>query len=262
MEAITNNIGNPVAVLAERIPIIGIVAGPFAAILGATILLISSNSGVMGASRVTYSMSELKLIPKWFDKVHPKYRTPYRTIVIFSLVAVIEVILSALTPKAMDTLGNMYAFGASTGYLLVFIALVVLRFKDPYTPRPYKMPVNLKVNYHGEKVDFPILGVFGLLGVSLILFEVILTHPIGRIAGPSWAILGIIIYFLYRRHKRLPVLRSIKHNWEQKQIEVLTSAEDFELAENYKQALLDRNKRLSKQTKENHNNYKPDNTKD
>jgi APA family basic amino acid/polyamine antiporter len=262
MEAITNNIGNPVAVLAERIPIIGIVAGPFAAILGATILLISSNSGVMGASRVTYSMSELKLIPKWFDKVHPKYRTPYRTIVIFSLVAVIEVILSALTPKAMDTLGNMYAFGASTGYLLVFIALVVLRFKDPYTPRPYKMPVNLKVNYHGEKVDFPILGVFGLLGVSLILFEVILTHPIGRIAGPSWAILGIIIYFLYRRHKRLPVLRSIKHNWEQKQIEVLTSAEEFELAENYKQALLDRNKRLSKQTKENHNNYKPDNTKD
>ena len=73
---------------------------------------------------------------------------------------------------------------------------------------------------------------------------------------------GIIIYFLYRRHKRLPVLRSIKHNWEQKQIEVLTSAEEFELAENYKQALLDRNKRLSKQTKENHNNYKPDNTKD
>jgi APA family basic amino acid/polyamine antiporter len=261
MEAITNNIGNPVAVLAQRIPFIGAIAGPFAAILGATILLISSNTGVMGASRVTFSMSELKLIPSWFNKVHPKYRTPVRTIVVFSMIAVIEVILSALTPKAMDTLGNMYAFGASLGYLLVFISLLTLRFKDPYTPRPYKMPLNIKINYHGEKIDFPILGVFGLIGVSLILFEVILTHPIGRIAGPAWVIFGIIIYFYYRRHKGYPLLGSIKRNWEQKQIEVLTGAEEYELVENYKQALEDRNKRLAKlakagAAKQNSNNSK------
>ena len=262
MEAISNNIGNPVAVLAERIPIIGVVAGPFAAILGATILLISSNSGVMGASRVTYSMSELKLIPKWFDKVHPKHRTPFRTIIVFSLVAVVEVLLAALTPRAMDTLGNMYAFGASTGYLLVFIALFVLRFKDPYTPRPYKMPLNLKISYRKEKIDFPILGIFGLIGVSLILFEVILTHPIGRIAGPGWTIFGIIIYFLFRRYKKLPILGSVKHDWEQKQIEVLTSAEEYELVENYKQALADRNKRLAKQAKNDCENHKPNDNKE
>ena len=262
MEAISNNIGNPVAVLAERIPYIGIVAGPFAAILGATILLISSNSGVMGASRVTYSMSELGLIPKWFEKVHPKHRTPVRTIIVFSLVAVVEVLLSALTPTAMDTLGNMYAFGASSGYLLVFVALLVLRFKDPITPRPYKMPLNIGVKYKGEKVDFPILGVLGLIGVSLILFEVILTHPIGRIAGPAWVVCGIIIYFIYRHRKGLPMFGSVKRNWEQKQIDVLTGAEEFELVENYKQALVDRNKRLAKQIKEKHDNHTQDNNKD
>jgi APA family basic amino acid/polyamine antiporter len=262
MEAITNNIGNPVAVLAEKIPLIGIVAAPFAAILGATILLISSNSGVMGASRVTYSMSELNLIPGWFKKVHPKHRTPVRTIVVFSMIAVIEVILSALTPRAMDTLGNMYAFGATLGYLLVFISLFTLRFKDPYTPRPYKMPLNIKVKYRGEKVDFPILGMFGLIGVSLILFEVILTHPIGRVAGPAWVIFCIALYFIYRRHKKLPLLGTVKQNWEQKQIEVLASAEEYELVENYKMVLSERNKRWLKMGRiksDNHNNKKDNN---
>jgi APA family basic amino acid/polyamine antiporter len=261
MEAISNNIGNPVAVLAERIPFIGIVAGPFAAILGATILLISSNSGVMGASRVTYSMSEFGLIPRWFDKIHSKYRTPIRTIVVFSLIAVVEVLLSALTPRAMDTLGNMYAFGASTGYLLVFVALLVLRFKDPITPRPYKMPINVRVKYKGGKVDFPILGIVGLIGVSLILFMVILTHPIGRIAGPAWTLAAIIVYFIYRRRKGLPLFGSTKRNWEQKQIDVLTGAEEFELVENYKQALVDRNKRMAKQAKNDSKNHKPNDNK-
>jgi APA family basic amino acid/polyamine antiporter len=243
MEAITANIGDPVATLAGKIPFIGMIAGPFAAIIGATILLISSNTGVMGASRVTYSMSELGLIPKWFDKVHPRFQTPVRTIVVFSMLAVIQVVLSALTPHAMDTLGNMYAFGATLGYTLVFISLVTLRFKDPYTPRPYKMPLNVKVPYHGRKVEFPILGVIGLIGVSLILFEVILTHPIGRIAGPAWCGFCLILYFIYRRRTGRPLLGNVRRNWEAKQIEVLTGAEEFDLLENYKLALLERDRR-------------------
>ena len=246
MEAISHNIGDPVAVMASRIPFIGIIAGPFAAMVGATILLISSNTGVMGASRVTYSMSELGLIPKWFDKVHPKYQTPVRTIVVFSLLAALQVLLSALTPRAMDTLGNMYAFGATLGYMLVFISLITLRFKDPYTPRPYKMPLNLKINYHGMRVDFPVLGIFGLIGVTMILFEVILTHPIGRIAGPAWCIFCIVLYFIYRKRVGRPLLGSLPRNWEAKQIEVLTSAEEYDLVENYKLALIERDRRRAK----------------
>jgi len=170
--------GDPVAMLAHNIPFIGLIAGPFAALLGATILTISANSGVMSASRLTYSMSELKILSQWFDKVHPKYRTPVRTILIFSLIGAIQTVLAFLAgqDRAMDVLANMfasltdafglrYAFGATLGYTLVFIALIKLRFSDPYTPRPYKMPLNLKIKYKGRKVDFPVLGVIGTLGV-------------------------------------------------------------------------------------------------
>ena len=199
----------------------------------------------MGSSRLTYSMSQLHLVTKWLDKVHPRFHTPVRTIVVFSLMGALEALLAFLTPSAMDTLGNMYAFGATLGYTLVFISLIVLRFKDPYSPRPYIMPVNVKIKWKGRTVDFPVLGVLGMIGVSFILFEVILTHEIGRIAGPAWVILCIIYYVVWRQRNRMPIFKSVSHDWEKEQIAVLTSAEEFELLEEYKDALARRDKQLN-----------------
>jgi len=230
-----------VALVANRIPYLGLIAGPVAAALGALILAISANSGVMSASRLTYSMSRYQLISTWFDKVHSKYRTPARTIVFFSLIGVIELVFSFLTPGVMDTLGNMYAFGATLGYTLVFIALIKLRFSDPYSPRPYKMPLNIKWQHNGRKVDVPILGFIGMLGVLTILFEVVLTHEIGRIAGPAWVLLCLAYYVWYRRSQKLPI-GTIKRDWETEQVHVLTSAEEYEMLEEYKEALAERDK--------------------
>ena len=190
------------ALVGGCIPYLGLIAGPFAATLGAMILVISANSGVMSASRLTYSMSQYQLLSTWFDKVHPKYRTPARTIIFFSMIGVVELVLAFLTPGVMDTLGNMYAFGATLGYTLVFISLIRLRFSDPYSPRPYKMPLQpVKWKRNGRTVDVPVLGFIGMLGVMTILFEVILTHEIGRIAGPAW-VLGCLVYYVWYRRQQ------------------------------------------------------------
>lgn len=236
------HVDNPVAVLAGALPMIGPVAGILAAMLGAIILFISSNAGIMGASRLAYSMSQFKLISSWFDVVHPKYHTPVRTIMVFSLVGVVQTFLSFLSPSAMDTLGNMYAFGASLGYTMVFIALIKLRFSDPYSPRPYRMPWNIKLKYKGEVVYLPILAFIGMLGISLILFEVILTHAIGRIAGPAWILLCFGYYAWYRKKMGYPIFKSLERDWEKEQLMVLTAAEEFELVEEYKSALAERDK--------------------
>jgi len=237
---------NPVAVIAKAMPYVGIVAGPLAAALGALILLISANSGVMSASRLTFSMSRFQFIDEWFNGVHPKYRTPARTIVIFSLIAVVQAILASLTgPKALDTLGNMYAFGASTGYLLVFVALIRLRFSDPYSPRPYRVPLNIKIRRRGNTYHFPVLAVFGTIGVGAILFMVVLTHEIGRIAGPAWIAACFCYYAWYRRRRRLPILRSIRRDWEGQQQAVLAQAEEFDLLERYRGALAARDRAKS-----------------
>jgi APA family basic amino acid/polyamine antiporter len=243
-QSFASNISDPVAQIAKNIPYLGFIAGPFTAVLGATILLISANTGVMGASRLTLSMSQLHLATGWLDKIHPRFHTPVRTIVIFSMMGMIEALLAFFTPSVMDTLGNMYAFGATLGYMIVFVSLIVLRFKDPYSPRPYKMPINMKIKSRGSVIDFPLLGILGFIGVSFILFEVILTHAIGRIAGPAWVIICLIYYFLWRKRNKLPLFGSIKHNWEQEQIDVLTGAEEYDLVEEYKNALAQRDKKV------------------
>jgi APA family basic amino acid/polyamine antiporter len=234
---------DPVAYLASHIPYLGVLAGPFAAFLGATILFISANTGIMGDSRLIFSMSHFRLASPWFRYVHPKYRTPRNAIIGFGWVGIALTIIAFLTPSVLDTLANLYAFGATFGYMLVFTSLIRLRFLDPYTPRPYKVPLNVKWRRKdGSVVEVPVLGFLGLLGVSSIFTTVIITHDIGRIAGPAWVLLCVIYYAVFRHRSGLPVLGSVPRDWEQEQIEVLTNAEEFDLLEQYKQALIRRDR--------------------
>ncbi len=235
---------DPVAWLASHIPILGLFAGPYVAMLGATLLLISANSGVFGASRITYSMARFNLLPHWFAKVHPKFRTPVRTLLVFSGIALVELWLAGLSSNVYDVLANMYAFGAATAYMLVFVSLLVLRFKDPWTPRPFKVPLNIRLRgKDGETRLLPIAGVLGFLGISSILFLVVLTHSIGRIAGPGWIVLGLLIYFWHRHRNKLPFRKTLKRDWTKEQLLVYEDAGEYDIADEYRENL-ERKRRL------------------
>jgi len=238
----SQNVGKSVALIASHLPWIGKFAEGFTAALAALVLLISANSGIMSASRLTFSMSQFDFISRWFEKVHPVYHTPVRTVVIFSGIGALQVVLASLTENAIDTLANLYAFGATLGYTLVMISLVRLRLLDPYTPRPYKVPLNLTLHTHRGEVHFPVLGVVGLLAISSVLMAVLYTHSIARIAGPVWVLFCFGYYVWYRRRQKLPILHSVPRNWEKIQTEVLTSAEEYDLLEQYTTALMVRDR--------------------
>ena len=243
--------GDPVAWLANHIPVLGIIAGPYVAILGATLVLMSSNAGIFGASRITYSMAKFDLLPRWFFKVHPKFRTPVRTLVVFSGLALLELWLAGLSTNAYDVLGNMYAFGAATAYMLVFVSLLVLRFTDPWTPRPFKVPLNIRLRgKDGEVRYLPIIGVLGFIGISSIFVMVVLTHTIGRIAGPTWIVVGLVIYVLYRRHRKLPIVKPIERDWEEEQLRVYEEAGEYELAAELRENLVRKHRLYGKPEKE------------
>jgi APA family basic amino acid/polyamine antiporter len=230
--------GDPIAWLASHIPFLGVIAGPYVAILGATLVLISSNAGVFGSSRITYSMARYDLLPRQLARVHPKFRTPIVALIVFSGFALLELWLAGLSPDAYDVLGNMYAFGAATAYILVFVSLLVLRFTDPWTPRPFKVPLNIRLRgKDGESRSLPIVGILGLLGISSILVLVVLTHAIGRLAGPGWLILGLIIYVWHRKRRGLPVTRTIERDWPQEQLSVYADAEEYDLVEELRENL-------------------------
>jgi basic amino acid/polyamine antiporter, APA family len=235
--------GDPVALIAAQIPIIGVVAAPLTAVIGSLIVFISANSGVVSASRLSYSMSQFDLLPHWFAKVHKRFATPARAVIVFGGVALLQTVFAFFTPgtpgktAAIDVLADLYAFGATTGYLLVFISLFVLRFKDPFTPRPYKMPLNIRMTYRGNQVWFPVLGVLGLLGVLFFLVMVLLTHHYARIVGPLWVLAAIVLFILYRRKRGLPMFKTLPRDWETATKKVLLEAEEFKSLEEYEAAL-------------------------
>src|SRR5438067_8799232 len=235
--------GDPVALIAENIPFIGVVAAPLTAAIGFLIVFISANSGVVSSSRLSYSMSQFDLLPAWFSKVNRRFRTPARAVIAFGAVALFQTILAFFTPGppggtvAIKVLADLYAFGATTGYLLVFISLFVLRFKDPYTPRPYKMPINIRMTYQGRQVWFPVLGVLGFIGVLFFLIMVVLTHDYARVVGPLWVLAAVGLFAWYRRRRGLPILKTLPRDWETATKRVLLEAEEFKSLEEYEAAL-------------------------
>jgi hypothetical protein len=87
--------------------------------------------------------------------------------------------------------------------------------------------------YKGGKIDFPVVGALGFCGIFAILIFVLLTHDIGRIAGPSWVIIGLCAYLIYRRRKGLPVFRSRKIDWRAQQVTILRDAGELEMMDEY-----------------------------
>ena len=223
--------GDPVAHLASQLPYIGFLAGPIAAVLAATIVLISANTGVMGCSRLAYSMSEMGLIGKWLSHVHSKYRTPIRAILVFAGVAALEAIFGFMTGrKALETMADMYAFGAMLAYLLASMALVALRIREPRTPRAYRVPFNIR--WRG--MDIPIPGILAVIGTAGMIAIVLWTHTVARIMGPLW-VMGWVAYYVWHRYKnRLPIFRSTKHDWDADQLEILADTGEWELYEQFK----------------------------
>src|SRR5207248_4172455 len=90
--------GDPAALIAQTIPIIGVVAAPLTALIGFLIVFISANSGVVSSSRLSYSMSQFDLLPAWFSKVSKRFATPSRAVVVFGGVALLQTIFAFFTP--------------------------------------------------------------------------------------------------------------------------------------------------------------------
>src|SRR6059058_2248368 len=79
----------------------------YVGVLAATILIIATNAGLIGISRLSWSLAEHRQLPAVFARVHRRYRTPWFTIVVFSILAAL-----LLIPGKTTFLGNLYSFGA------------------------------------------------------------------------------------------------------------------------------------------------------
>jgi basic amino acid/polyamine antiporter, APA family len=169
--------------------------------LAATILVIATNAGLIGISRLSWSLAEHRQLPSIFSNLHPRYRTPWFTIAFFSVAAML-----LLIPGETDFLGNMYAFGAMLSFTIAHVSIVALRLRDPYRDRPYRAPWN--VNLRGRPV--PLSSVLGAIGTGAAFVSVVALHEEARIVGTLWMVAGMGTYLLYRRRRGLDPRRQYR----------------------------------------------------
>ena len=163
----------------------------YVGILAATILLIATNAGVIGASRITYAMASYRQLPEVFRRLHPKFKTPWLSLLVFAGLLSIVVLL----PGRTDFLGNMYAFGAMLSFTIAHVSVIALRLSTRDDPEAFKVRPSLRI----RGVDWPLFAIFGGLGTGIAWIVVVIQKPGPRWAGLGWLVIGLIGYVVYRR---------------------------------------------------------------
>lgn len=139
---------------------------------------------LLGQSRVFYSMSRDGLLPPVFSQLHPKFKTPYKANLI---ILVIVGLFAAFVPG--DIVGDMTSIGTLFAFILVCVAVVILRKTEPGLKREFKTPGVPLVPFLGMAVCLAMIAGLGWLNWL-------------RLIG--WLAIGFVIYFGYsRRHSKL-----------------------------------------------------------
>jgi basic amino acid/polyamine antiporter, APA family len=193
-------------------PVLGVVKqmdlGPFqnvgeiyVGLLAATILFLATNAGIIGVSRLVYSMGIHRQMPDSLRKLHPRFRTPWIGILVFSGAAIV-----LMLPGKEVLLGQIYSFGALLSFTMAHAAVARLRATRPDFPRPYRGPGNIRIGNY----DAPLFAIVGGTFTAIAFVVIVaLNLPVAGI-GAAWLMVGVIVYVLYRRRQGLDLTSTHK----------------------------------------------------
>ncbi len=100
------------------------------AVLAASILFIATNAGLMGISRLAFSLGRFQLIPPALSRVHKRTKTPYISIILFASLAILIIIPSFFAPDDFQKLGTLYAFGSLLSFVFAHASVLRLRMMN------------------------------------------------------------------------------------------------------------------------------------
>jgi len=134
---------------------------------------------LLGQSRVFFSMSRDSLLPRVFSDVHPKWKTPWRSNLLFMLFVSL---FSAFAPISM--VGHMTSIGTLLAFVIVCAGIMVMRRAQPDIPRPFKTPL------------VPLVPILGIVVCAAMMYSL---GPDNWLRLIVWLIIGQVIYFTYSR---------------------------------------------------------------
>jgi len=163
----------------------------YVGLLAATILIIATNAGVIGASRITYAMAHYRQLPEIFRRVHPRFKTPWIALIVFA--GIISIL--TLLPGKVSFLGTMYSFGAMLSFTIAHLSVIVLRYRRRDEELIFRGRPNVRIG----GVDWPLFACIGALATGLAWISVVVQTPDTRYVGLGWLAAGFAGYWAYRR---------------------------------------------------------------
>jgi basic amino acid/polyamine antiporter, APA family len=170
------------------------------AITGALGLAAAAGSGMLGVSRVGYSLATNRQIPSAVGRLHGRFGTPFVVIGIAALIAAALVI-----PADIELLIGIYAVGALSAFLIAHLSVIALRFREPGRERAFTIPMS--VRWRGASVPLP--AVLGAALAAAGLIAVLIYHTGARYVGIGWLLAGLTLYVIYRKTEQKPLLRRV-----------------------------------------------------
>ena len=178
-------------------------AGIWVGILAFTILVIATNAGLIGISRLSYSMAGVELLPQRLARLHPKFKTPYISIVVFGIGAALLVLPGIIVGGAeIDLMSAVYSLAATFAFCSAHLSVMRLRFIEPALHRPYRMPWNIKFG----RDSIPVLSLVGALFIGTVFTQLMFQNISNTtFIFLGWLALGVVTYVGYQRYKREPL---------------------------------------------------------
>ena len=171
----------------------------YVGVLAATILLIATNAGVIGASRITYAMASYRQLPEAFRRLHPRFKTPWLSLVLFAGVAPALVIL----PGDVEFVGTLYALGATLSFTVAHASIVRLRAAGGDGEPGFRARPSLRA----RGVDWPVFAIGGAAATGTSFLVLVVQNAATRWAGLGWLAVGLAGYAVYRRRFARATLR-------------------------------------------------------
>lgn len=187
--------------ISEQLPML---KGPlmiWVSLLAFTVLIIAANAGILGASRLIFSMGMYQQVPQVLARVNKKSHTPYVAVIVFTLVAFVIVL-----PADIAMLAEVYAFAALISYAIAHASIIAMRIRFPDLERPYKIPFNIRIG--GREI--PLTSIIGGVVYFAIWLLVAYYKDYGRNVGIFFIVSGLLIYWLYRRHRGMSLTETRK----------------------------------------------------
>ena len=135
---------------------------------------------MLAGTRILYAMARDCFLPKILKTLHPEYKTPW----IITIIAAI-ICITGSTFLNISTAAELCNFGTFTSFIIVCVAVLILRKTEPNRERPFKVPFS---------PWFPLMGIICCGGLMFYSMRFLTTS---KVLFPVWIVLGIIIYFIY-----------------------------------------------------------------